>query len=103
MKMGRWYLLCCIFLLAGCRETMTVNLPADFHGGVLISCGPGQTPELTVTVDEKGLANAEGCPQKPVRLRIVRAGVEVHPLATNPPMWNRTDAGVMAGIDFVVP
>jgi hypothetical protein len=104
MKTGRLFLLfCSVFWLAGCRETMTVNLPENFHGGVLISCGSDATPELTVTVDEKGLGTAQGCPQKPVRLQILRAGAEVRPLPTNPPMWNRTDAGTMSGVEFVVP
>lgn len=104
MKMGLLSLFCClVFSLSGCQERMTVNLPADFHGGVLISCGSGESPELTVTVDEKGLGTVQGCPKKPVTLEILRAGVEGRPLATNPPMWNQTTDGVMSGVEFVVP
>ena len=82
---------------------MTVNLPADFHGGVLISCGSGSEGDLTVTVNEKGFGEAGGCAQNPPRIRILRNGVEVRPIETEPPIWNRTETGIMAGVSFAVP
>jgi len=103
MKSAPLYLLLSTIALTGCRQAMTVNLPADFHGGVLISCGSGTEGDQTVTVDEKGLGEAVGCAQNPPRIRILRDGVEVRTLTTEPPMWNRTETGVMAGVSFAVP
>ncbi|HEY2040648.1 MAG TPA: hypothetical protein VGG95_13335 [Edaphobacter sp.] len=82
---------------------MTVNLPPNFHGGVLISCGSGSKNDQTVTIDEKGLGEAHGCSQTPPRLKILRDGVDVRPLDTEPPIWNTTDTGTMAGVSFSVP
>jgi len=102
MKSAPLYLLLSTIALTGCQQAMTVNLPADFHGGVLISCGSGSAGDQTVTVDEKGLGEAGGCAQNP-KLRILRDGVEVKTLTTEPPIWNRTETGVMAGVSFAVP
>jgi hypothetical protein len=103
MKLGPLLLMPCLLSLMGCRETMTVIVPAGFHGGVLISCGPDSHVARTVEVDSRGLAEATGCSQSPPRLKIMRNGLEIKPAATNPPAWNETEAGTLAGVTFVVP
>jgi len=103
MKLGPQVLFCSTLMLSGCREVMTVNLPPNFHGGVLISCGSGGKVDLSVDIDTGGLGTADACPKKPIRLQIIREGEQVKPLASDPPIWNETSDGQLSGVEFAVP
>lgn len=86
--------------MSGCNKGFHVDLPQDFHGPVMLLCGPGQDQPADVHVPLGGSASGVPCPSKETEIAVTRGGQRVAP--ESKPVWQFRGDGVPVSIAFSV-
>lgn len=87
-------------LLLGCARKLQIEVPADFHGRMHITCA-GLTSDRTTTLHASGAElTAATCPERQSEVTVMRAGAAA-PVDTAV-MWTTTGDGLVREISFDV-
>lgn len=85
--------------LQGCSHPLTIIVPKDFHGTVVINCTSVGTAKESINTDMLGSGQGT-CPAFQESLNVLRDGQ--HAYLQGSPLWDQTSDGNTKAIRFVV-
>lgn len=87
-------------LLLGCARRLQIEVPADFHGRVHITCTGLSSDRLTILRTFSGEVLAATCPERQSEVTVLRTGSPTPVDAAV--LWTSTGDGIVREITFDV-